>query len=280
MSLIRVTRWQLSQLITLEKCLLFCLIVVPFQWYQVEGIKEILEHYQIAVNIGVIAFNFQYRAYPIIIWLGFLIFSNDLPRYPIEYALVYTRVGKKKWVISQLLAILMSAVILVSSLFIIIYLSYYPYISIQNDWGSVLLSFTQKNVLSQSFNTDFVVNTELMTRFSPFTAIFMTGALLVLVYLLAALINACFNRPLFSLGMYLNSVGFILGATIMIDNLTLRFISPLHWVRIQNLQWGVQGQGVTYNYAIRVLISTVLLLSVYFYIKNIRKKEFSNDNII
>jgi len=199
------------------------------------SLAKMAKYYSIPVN-GFSAVFFLTDTYSVlIIFLGILILFSDLPFKDSQQMFLVSRSGKRAWIFSQVLYVILVSILYFAFIFICFCAVLFPnlYFNSEN-WGKIINTISLSSV-AQRFELWFTVPQSVLSDFSPLNGFLYSFGIALFVTCVLGLIILIFN-----LTVKHNTGVFISGAIIFLymfqymnhNGYILYYFSPLNWISL------------------------------------------------
>lgn len=195
------------------------------------SLADMAKYYSIPVNGFSVSFLFTSLNQVIIIFLGIFILFSDLPFKDNQQMFLVSRSGKRAWIFSQVLYVLLVSLIYFAFIFICFCVALFPNLGFSADnWGKIIKTVAATNA-KETFGLTFSVPQSVLSDFSPLEGFFCSfgiayagSVILGLITLLSNLalkhnVGNAISGALIFMYMFLNMRRIIL----------LYYFSPLNW---------------------------------------------------
>lgn len=245
------------------------IILVIFHFYGFDGYRKISEFLEVPISPWVFPFfllhplmMFTFGAIPMLLY-------GEAPFTDHQSPFIVIRAGRQNWIIGQILYIILSSFIYTAISILISILSLVPQVRFDSEWGQVIYTMGQNADVANLAGVNIMMpGTQLINKFTSTEAMMYSFLLYWLATTFLGLIilsfNVCIKKGtgmivagVFTCMCYFSAIfgniGF--GKIIM-------YFSPVSWGNIYNIS-KYDGDGLpSFTYALTILISSILIMSM------------------
>lgn len=261
-----------KQLLSYKTFVVFA-VVLMFHWYTFGNLPKVCEYLKFAVSPWVFPFFWGNPTMFFVAGGMALLLHCDAPYTDGQTPLFVVRMGKKAWIVSQILYLLLSSLVYVLFHVAASVVVLMPYVGYSDKWGAVLEGLSRNIRIYESAGTKIGVYpyAELMENFTPFEAMGWSMLLLWLgtVFLgMIILFLRIMTRKMsgIAVGGFLTALAYFTAyqGQALVGPI-LYFISPVSWINLAYINWGNAENCPSTAYVLlcyAALIAVITFLSV------------------
>lgn len=225
-------------------------------------LKEYSKAVQSDVSAWVLPFVFSNAFFMVIFWGMTIYFYSDIPFIDKTTYFFLCRMKKVDWGIIQLVRIFLSAVVLVTTLFLVCIMLLIPFLEFTGDWGSVIRTLSLTNV-TENFTFLFDIPYFILSHYVGWKA-------MIILYFLCVLSIAFIGFLMFLVSLIgSRTVAFLAAGAfsvlpVMAENMSVKFpriyyITIPSWVQLTKIRTSYNFDYPSLQYVFIVLIVTIIL---------------------
>lgn len=195
------------------------------------SLAEMAKYYSIPVNGFSVSFLFTSLNQVIIIFLGIFILFSDLPFNDNQQMFLVSRSGKRAWIFSQVLYVLLVSLMYLAFIFMCFCIAIFPNLGFSVDsWGKIIKTVAATNA-QQTFNLNFSVPQSVLSDFSPLEGFLCSFGIAYASAVILGLITLLFNLALkHNVGNAVSGALIFMYMFLNMRHVTLLYyLSPLNW---------------------------------------------------
>lgn len=174
------------------------------------------------------------------ILLGFVLLFCDAPFVDRHQPYAIIRIGKSRWMAGQLLYIVMASFIYTLSIQMMAFISLFPVLSLEMDWGTFLYTISQIPI--EEVNPLIKIGYDVIVKYTPLNATLLSFLLIwlegILIGFLLFAFNLHFKRTVGTVVVCFYAMAFWLVEGLMNDKPFLWKVMPAVWMDVGSLAEG------------------------------------------
>lgn len=236
-------------------------------------ISKMSHYYSTSINGFSAAFIFSDQITVFILFIGIFILFSDLPFQDTQQIFLLVRSGKRGWIFSQILYVILVSAAYFIFVFIVFCIFTIPYLEFNtNDWGKIVKTIAATNA-SDKFGIRIVISLNTLSDFSPIEGAIYSFGIAVFTAIVFGMINLTFNLIIRARsGIIVTGILIFMYMFVSYVNaisLKMFYLSPLGWCSL--------NMADKYSRSILPDISCILLtLSITFLSLSIALLFYSN----
>ncbi|MGL5694186.1 MAG: hypothetical protein ACRCXA_08915 [Peptostreptococcaceae bacterium] len=255
--------------------ILICLQFI-YLWYLIDPIIKLSTSIGVRVTPWIFPHITSHMISQMILMLGIIVLFADSPFMDEDYNYIVIRSGKEKWVLGQLLYMVLATIGYFLVLFLITVLLTLPNIFLSFEWGKLMNTLANTNA-GEGF--DLVINLRILLLHSPVKATLISFLLCcgsgIIIAVTIFIINLKNTK---SMGVVVGTFIVLLDRAIFYNfpNFRFAFLSPVSLSRISDLTISKEGISPTITYAFIFEAMAILLVSIIAILMVRKKYEVRN----
>lgn len=194
---LRITRYQMVQLVRNPRLYMIVFCNFIFLSTFMVALRSFLRTYQLKATPFLFSFLFTHPSVLFSFLAGVIILFSNAPFFGQSQMFLVIRSGKLRWAVGQILYLIAGSVLYFLLLYGMSLLSLLPYISLENEWGSVWNTLARTG-LGNDCGVTLTVSAKVLNVFTPMELLGWTFLMGILNSLLLGLVvffcNVCFKR--------------------------------------------------------------------------------------
>ncbi len=242
-------------------------------------ISKMTRHYSAAINGFSAAFIFSDQITVFVLFIGIFILFSDLPFQDTQQTFLLARSGKRGWIFSQVLYVILVSIVYFLFVFIFFCIITIPYLKFDyNDWGKIIKTIAAANA-SDKFGIRIRVSQGALSDFSPIEGFLYSFGIGVFTAIVLGMINLTFNliikarSGIIATGILIFMYMFV--SYVNAISLKMFYFSPLGWCSLNMAD--KYGRSVLPDISFIVLTLTIvfLLLNIALLFYSNKKSRFA-----
>lgn len=246
-------------------------------------LRNLCRNYDYPAIWCVFPFLLSQFSFLVLYLFGIIYINTDIPFF--QYINMYQmiRLGKRKWILMQLLSILLRSFITTIVVFIFSVITLLPYLEISNDWGKLLRTISYNNLVYE-FELKYSFPYEIFNVFSPINLLIISVFLCTLIstFLAVFMLLICLHtNKVFSVSLSLVSIILLFWVRNLPVNIRykLSYFVPTVWAEVAKIASPELGYYwlPPLQYMFLFLSISIIFISLII-IKKIKTIEFNWEN--